>query len=89
MHSNKFCSKSNDTTDLFRGILSEHSTHNTWSPSQIEHNNNVYLNLEWAYMHNKALENGDNAAAWKVSYTKDPREIKRIGSKLAVNINKR
>ena len=36
-------------------------------------------------MHVKALENGDDAAARKIRYTKDPREIKRIGSNLAVN----
>ena len=33
---------------------------------------------------NKALENGDNAAARKNRYTKDSREIKRIGSNLTV-----
>ena len=36
-------------------------------------------------MHVKALENGDNAAARKIRYTKDPREIKRTGSNLTVN----
>ena len=80
----RFCSKSNDTTEVFGGILSEHSTLSNWSPSQIEYNNDVYVNLEQAYMHTKALENGDNAAARKIRYTKDPREIKCIGSKLAV-----
>ena len=35
-------------------------------------------------MHIKALENGDSAAAHKIRYTKDPREIKRIGSNLTV-----
>ena len=85
----KFCSKRNDTTEVFGGILTEHSTLSNWSPSQIEYKNNVYVNLEQAYMHIKALENGDNAAAWKIHYTKDPWEIKRIGSKLAVYDNEK
>ena len=80
----KFCIKSNDTTEVFRGILSEHSTLSNWSPSQIKYNNQVYVNLEQAYMHVIALENGDDAAARKIRYTKDPREIKRIGSNLTV-----
>ena len=85
VHPKKFCSKSNDTTEVFGGILSEHSALSNWSPSQIKYNNQVYVNLEQAYMHVKALENGDDAAARKIRYTKDPREIKRIGSNLAVN----
>ena len=84
VHLKKFCTKSNDTTEVFGGILSEHSTLSNWSPSQIEYNSNVYVNLEQAYMHIKALENGDNVAARKIRYTKDPGEIKRIGSMLAV-----
>ena len=40
-------------------------------------------------MHIKALENGDNAAARKIHYTKDPREIKRVGLKLAVYDNEK
>ena len=56
-----------------------------WSPSQIKYNNQVYVNLEQAYMHVKALENGDDAAARQSRYTKDPREIKRIGSNLTVH----
>ena len=89
VHPKKFCTKSNDTTEVFGGILSEHSTLSNWSPSQIEYNSNVYVNLEQAYMHIKALENGDNVAARKIRYTKDPREIKRIGSKLAVYNNEK
>ena len=85
VHPKKICSKSNDTTEVFGGILSEHSALSNWSPSQIKYNNQVYVNLEQAYMHVKALENGDDAAARKIRYTKDPREIKRIGSNLAVN----
>ena len=85
VHPKKFCIKSNDTTEVFGGILSEHSALSNWSPSQIKYNNQVYVNLEQAYMHVKALENGDDAAARKIRYTKDPREIKRIGSNLAVN----
>ena len=87
VHPKKFCTKSNDTTEVFGGILSEHSTLINWSPSQIEYNSNVYVNLEQAYMHIKALENGDKLAARKIRYTKVPREIKRIGSKLAVYNN--
>ena len=83
----KFCNKSNDTTEVFGGILSEDSTLSNWSQSQIEYNNNV--NLEHAYMHIKALENGDNAAARKIHYTKDAQEIIRIGSKLAVYDNEK
>ena len=52
----KFCTKSNNTTEVFGGILSEHSTFSNWPPSQIEYNSNVYVNLEQAYMHIKALE---------------------------------
>ena len=89
VHPKKFCTKSNDTTEVFGGILSEHSTLSNWSPSQIEYNSNVYVNLEQAYMHIKALENGDNVAARKIRYTKDPQEIKRIGSKLAVYNNEK
>ena len=89
VHPKKFCSKRNDTTEVFGGILSEHSTLSNWSPSQIQYKNNVYVNLEQAYMHIKALENGDNAAAQKIQYTKDPREIKRVGSKLAVYDNEK
>ena len=89
VHPKKFCSKRNDTTEVFGGILSEHSTLSNWSPSQIEYKNNVYVNLEQAYMHIKALENGDNAAARKIQYTKDPRGIKRVGSKLAVYDNEK
>ena len=40
-------------------------------------------------MHIKALENGDNVAVWTIRYTKDPREIKCIGSKLAVYDNEK
>ena len=89
VHPEKFCTKSNDTTEVFGGILSEHSTLSNWSPSQIEYNSNLYVNLQQAYMHIKALENGDNAAARKIRYTKDLREIKRIGSKLAVYNNEK
>ena len=53
------------------------------------YNNNLYVKLEQAYMHIKALENSDNAAARKIRYTKDPREIKHIGSKLAVYDNEK
>ena len=89
VHPKKFCTKSNDTTEVFGGILSEHSTLSNWSPSQIEYNSNVYVNLEQAYMHIKALDNGENVAARKIRYTKDPWEIKRIGSKLAVYNNEK
>ena len=84
VHPKKFCTKSNDTTEVFGGILSEHSTFSNWSPSQIKYNNHVYINLKQVYMHVKALEISDNAAARKICYTKDPREIKRIGSNLTV-----
>ena len=40
-------------------------------------------------MYIKALENGDATSARKARYTKDPREIKRIGSKLAVYDNEK
>ena len=89
VHPKNFCTKSNDTTEVFGGILSEHSTFSNWSPSQIKYNNHVYINLEQAYMHIKALENGDSAAARKIHYTKDPREIKRIGSNLTVKKNEK
>ena len=47
------------------------------------------MNLEQAYMHIKALENGENVATRKIRYNKDPPEIKRIGSKLAVYNNEK
>ena len=56
VHPKKFCSKRNVTTEVFVGILSDHSILSNWSPSQIEYKNNVYVNLEQAYMHIKALE---------------------------------
>ena len=85
VHPKKFCTKSNDTTEVFGGILSEYSVLSNWSPSKIEYNNHVYVNLEQAYMHVKAMENGDFVAARKIRYAKDPREIKRIGSNLTMN----
>ena len=85
VHPKKFCTKSNDTTEVFGGILSEYSVLSNWSPSKIEYNNHVYVNLEQAYMHVKAMENDDIAAARRIRYTKDPREIKRIGSNLTMN----
>ena len=85
VHPKKFCTKSNDTTEVFGGILSEYSVLSNWSPSKIEYNNHVYVNLEQAYMHVKAMENDDSVAARKIRYAKDPREIKRIGSSLTMN----
>ena len=46
LHPKNFCTKSNDTTEVFGGILSEHSIFSNWSPSQIKYNNHVYINLE-------------------------------------------
>ena len=49
----KFCRKSDNSTLVFGGVLSEHDTFSNWSPSRIAYGDHVYGCLEQAYMHTK------------------------------------
>lgn len=82
LHPKNFSFKSNDTTLAFGGALSEFNTFSNWSPAKFEYNDHMYVSLEQAYMHTKALDNGDAESAKKIMYNTDPREIKFLGSKV-------
>lgn len=84
IHPNNFCKKSNASTLAFGGTLSEYCAFSNWCPSPINYNGNMYMNLEQAYMHTKAIENDDMVAAQKIRYTTDPREVKKIGSAITL-----
>lgn len=76
------CYRSDDNTLVFGGTLSEYCGFSNWSKSDINYNNQAYTLLEQGYMHIKATESGDTAAACKILCSTDPREIKKIGSEV-------
>lgn len=70
---------------VFGGVLSEHDGLSNWAPTRFVYDDQVYANLEQAYM--QAKENNDSVAERRILYTTNPREIKQIGS--AINIGDR
>lgn len=85
IHPKNYTRKSNENTLVFGGALSEYDSFSNWSPSKINYDNMDYSCVEQAYMYAKAKANGDDTAAEAVMFTDDPREIKRIGSSIAIN----
>ncbi len=84
LHPSKLCEKSTDEVFVFGGLYSEFSKHSNWSTSPFTFKDRDYVCLEQGYMYNKAVTQGDTEAARKISCTKDPREIKRLGSAIVV-----
>ena len=76
LHPKHFCSKSNATTEVFGGIMSEAHPFSNWAPSPFNYEGIMYANLEQAYMYHKSVENNDVAAARAIRYTINPRDIK-------------
>ena len=84
LHPKHFCSKSNATTEVFGGIMSEAHPFSNWAPSPFNYEGIMYANLEQAYMYHKSVENNDVAAARAIRYTVNPRDIKTRGSSVKV-----
>ena len=84
LHPKHFCSKSNATTEVFGGIMSEAHPFSNWAPSPFNYEGIMYANLEQAYMYHKSVENNDVAAARAIRYTVNPRDIKALGSSVKV-----
>ena len=79
-----FSSKSNASTLVFGGILSESHGFSNWYPSPMTYEGQTYANLEQAYMFHKAIVNNDMKAARAIGYTSDPHKVKSIGSMIKV-----
>ena len=79
-----FCNKSNATTEVFGGIMSEAHPFGNWAPSPFNYERIMYANLEQAYMYHKSVENNDVVAARAIRYTVNPRDIKARGSSMKV-----
>ena len=84
LHPKHFCCKSNATTEVFGGIMSEAHPFSNWSPSPFNYEGIMYANLEQAYMYHKSVENNDVATARAIRYTVNPRDIKALGSSVKV-----
>ena len=84
IHPKHMCQKSNDECLVFGGMYSEYSAHSNWSPSEFIFKEQNFVCLEQGYMYNMAILNNDPATARKISYTTEPREIKRLGSSVAI-----
>ena len=83
-HPKHFGSKSNATTEVFGGIMSEAHPFSNWAPSPFNYEGSMYANQEQAYMYHKSVENNDVAAARAIRYTVNPRDIKALGSSVNV-----
>ena len=84
LHPRHMCEKSNDNCVVFGGLYSEYSKHSNWSESKFSFKERTFMCLEQGYMYQKAVINNDLTAAKEISYTTNPREIKRIGSAITV-----
>ena len=76
LHPKHSCSKSNATTEVFGGIMSEAHPFSNWAPSPFNYEGIMYANPEQAYMYHKLVENNDGVAARAIRYTVNPRDIK-------------
>jgi len=84
IHPRTLCEKSDENSLVFGGLYSEFSCHSNWSHSEFIFKEKKFTCLEQGYMYNKALINDAPDTARQISYTCNPREIKRIGSAITV-----
>ena len=84
LHPKHICSKSNATTEVFGGIMSEAHPFSNWALFPFNYEGIIYANLKQAYMYHKSFENNDVAAAHAIWYTVNPRDIKARGSSIKV-----
>ena len=84
LHPRNMCEKSDEKCLVFGGLFSEFSSHSNWSNSRFVFKEKKFMCLEQGYMYNKAMINGDPETARQISYTCNPRDIKRIGSAITV-----
>ena len=79
LHPKHLCRKSNATTEVLGGIMSEAHPFSNWAPSPFNYEGIMYAKLEQAFMYHTSGENNDVAAARAIRYTLNPRDIKTRG----------
>lgn len=85
IHPKQYTRKSDDSTIVFGGVLSEFECLSNWSASPINYENKDFSSAEQAYMYAKATANGAHVAAQHIMFSDEPRRIKEIGSTIVVN----